>query len=67
MTPLDNGTWYDKSGPADAGELDWMDAELLCVVDGSDVIVDEADDCDIDLASCDLFVVERCDIFAIGD
>lgn len=51
---------YDISG---SGELDWMDVELLCVVDDIvDVIVDDANDCEMDLASCGLFVVERCKV-----
>lgn len=47
--------WYDKSGPDD-GEL---------AVDVFDVIVAEAgaeaNEYDVDLANCDLFVVERCE------
>lgn len=34
--------------------------ELFCITDAFDVTVDEADDCDIGLASCDVMVADRC-------
>lgn len=54
---------YDIGGKDD-GELYWMDVELHCNVDDVvDVIVDDdIDDCEMDLASCGLFVVERCKV-----